>query len=97
MTRQEMIKRYSEIQDCTYEEAKTAIDTVTTLIYEGLIEDGRSSVKYLGKFEIKNYKKHKGFDFQNGKSVEIAAHNRIKFTPSEKLREEILYKEIVNK
>lgn len=67
MTRQEMIRRYSEIQDCTYEEAKTAIDTVTTLIYDGLIEDGRSSVKYLGKFEIKNYKKHKGFDFQNGK------------------------------
>ena len=54
MTRQEMIRRYSEIQDCTYEEAKTAIDTVTTLIYDGLIEDGRSSLKYLGKFEIKN-------------------------------------------
>lgn len=97
MTRQKMIRRYSEIQDCTYEEAKTAIDTVTTLIYEGLIEDGRSSVKYLGKFEIKTYKKHKGFDFQNGKSVEIPAHNRIKFAPSEKLREEILYKKIINK
>ncbi len=94
MTRQEMIRRYSEIQDCTYEEAKTAIDTVTTLIYEGLIEEGRSSVKYLGKFEIKTYKKHKGFDFQNRRSVEIPAHNRIKFTPCQKLREEILYKEM---
>lgn len=97
MTRQEMIRRYSEIQDCTYEEAKTAIDTVITLICEGLVEDGRVSLKYLGRFKIKKYKGHKGFDFRDGKSVEIPPHNKIKFTPSEKLREEILRKEIVNK
>ena len=42
-------------------------------------------------------KGNKGFDFHNGKSVEIPPHNRIKFTPNEKLREEILRKEIVNK
>jgi len=97
MTRQQMIRRYAEIQDCTYEHAENAIDTVVTLICEGLTEDGRASLKYLGRFEIKNYKEHKGFDFHKRKSVEIPAHNKIKFTPSEKLREEILRKEIVNK
>ncbi|MBU5680541.1 HU family DNA-binding protein [Blautia sp. MSJ-9] len=97
MKRQQMIRRYSEIQNCTYEQAEFAIDTVATLICEGLTEDGKASLKYVGKFEIRNYKEHKGFDFRNGRSLEIPAHNRIKFTPSEKLREEILYKEIVNK
>lgn len=97
MTRQQMIRRYAEIQDCTYEQAEIAIDTVVTLICEGLAEDGRVSLKYLGRFKIKKCKGHKGFDFHNGKSVEIPPHNRIKFTPNEKLREEILRKEIVNK
>lgn len=35
MTRQQMIRRYAEIQDCTYEHAENAIDTVVTLICEG--------------------------------------------------------------
>lgn len=97
MTRQQMIRRYAEIQDCTYEQAEFAIDTVATLICEGLTKDGKASLKYVGKFEIRNYKGHKGFDFRNGKSLEILPHNRVKFTPSENLREEILYKKIVNK
>lgn len=97
MTRQQMIRRYAEIQNCTCEQAEFAIDTVATLICEGLTEDGKASLKYVGKFEIRKYKEHKGFDFRNGKSLEIPAHNRIKFIPNEKLREEILYKRIINK
>ena len=41
MTRSEMIRRYSEIQCCSYEMAADAVDTVVTLISEGLEQKKR--------------------------------------------------------
>lgn len=94
MTRSEMIRRYSEIQCCSYEVASAAIDTVITLIAEGLEQDGKVSLKYFGRFEIKPFKAHKGYDFIGKRSMEIPAHNVIRFTPCEEWRKEVLRKEI---
>ena len=95
MTRTEMIRRYAEIQCCSYEMAADAVDTVVTLISEGLEKDGKVSLKYFGRFEIKPFKAHKGYDFLRGESIEIPAHNTIRFTPCEAWRREVLRKEIV--
>lgn len=94
MTRTEMIRRYAEIQCCSYEMAADAVDTVVTLISEGLEQDGKVSLKYFGHFAIKSFKAHKGYNFSERKSIEIPAHNTIRFTPCEALRKEVLRKEI---
>lgn len=94
MTRSEMIRRYSEIQCCSYEMAADAVDTVVTLISEGLEQDGKVSLKYFGRFEIRPFKAHRGYDFSKGESIEIPAHNTIRFTPCETWRKEVLRKEI---
>lgn len=94
MTRRQMIARYGEIQCCTFEEAASAIDTVITLISEGLEEDGEVNLKYFGKFKIRPFKAHRGYDFSKGESIEIPAHNVIRFTPCEEWRRQILRKEI---
>ena len=94
MTRSEMIRRYAEIQCCSYEVAADAVDTVVTLISEGLEQDGKVSLKFFGRFEIKPFKAHKGYNFSERKSIEIPAHNVIRFTPCEELRKEVLRKEI---
>ncbi|MDO5817025.1 MAG: HU family DNA-binding protein [Eubacteriales bacterium] len=74
--------------------AADAVDTVVTLISEGLEQDGKVSLKYFGRFEIKPFKAHKGYDFTEKKSIQIPAHNTIRFTPCEALRKEVLRKEI---
>lgn len=94
MTRTEMIRRYAEIQSCSYEMAADAVDTVVTLISEGLEQDGKVSLKFFGRFEIKPFKAHKGYNFSERKSIEIPAHNAIRFTPCEAWRKEVLRKEI---
>ena len=94
MTRPEMIRRYAEIQCCSYEMAADAIDTVITLISEGLEQDGKVSIKYFGNFKVKSFKAHKGYDFTEKKSIQIPAHNVIRFTPCEAWRKEVLRKEI---
>lgn len=95
MTRSDMIRRYAEIQCCSYEVAADAIDTVVTLVSEGLEQDGKVSIKYFGCFKVKSFKAHKGYDFTEKKSVEIPAHNTIRFTPCEAWRKEVLRKEII--
>lgn len=95
MTRRQMIQRYSEIQCCTYEQAADAVDTLVTLISEGLETDGKVNLKYFGRFEIRPFKAHKGYNFLKGESVEIPAHNTIRFTPCEAWRKEVLRKEII--
>lgn len=94
MTRSEMIRRYAEIQCCSYEMAADAIDTVVTLISEGLEQDGKVSLRFFGHFAIKPFKAHKGYNFSERKSIEIPAHNTIRFTPCEAWRKEVLRKEI---
>lgn len=93
MTRTEMIRRYAEIQCCSYEVAADAIDTVITLISEGLEQDGKVSLKHFGHFKIKPFKAHKGYDFSKGESIQIPAHDTIRFTPCEAWRKEVLRKE----
>lgn len=95
MTRSEMIRRYAEIQCCSYEVAADAIDTVITLVSEGLERGGKVSLKFFGRFEIRPFKAHRGYDFSKGESIEIPAHNTIRFTPCETWRKEVLRKEII--
>ena len=95
MTRGEMIRRYAEIQCCSYEMAADAVDTVVTLVSEGLEQDGKVSLKYFGRFEIKTFKAHKGDNFAEKKSVVVPPHNVIRFTPCEEWRKQVLRKEIV--
>ena len=95
MTRTEMTRRYAEIQCCSYEMAAAAIDTVVTLISEGLEQDGKVSIKYFGNFKVKPFRTHRGYDFTEKKSIQIPAHNVIRFTPCEAWRIEVLRKEIV--
>lgn len=90
MNRQEMIRRYAELQCCTIEQASDSIDTLVTIIYDGLKEDKRVALKYFGTFKLTHNKAHKGYDFAAKKSIDIPAHNRIKFIPCKAWRKEIL-------
>ena len=45
--------------------------------------------------DIKPFKAHKGYDFTEKKSIQIPAHNVIRFTPCEEWRKQVLRKEIV--
>lgn len=53
MTREEMISRYAEIQECSLEQAADRIDTFVTVLSEGLENDRKVRIKYLGTFERK--------------------------------------------
>lgn len=94
MTREEMISRYAEIQECSLEQAADRIDTFVTVLSEGLENDRKVRIKYLGTFELKKFKQHKGYDFSKKKCIKIPAHNVIKFKPCTQWREELLYKDI---
>ena len=50
MTREEMISRYAEIQECSLEQAADRIDTFVTVLSEGLENDRKVRIKYLDKF-----------------------------------------------
>ena len=94
MTREEMISRYAEIQECSLEQAADRIDTFVTVLSEGLENDRKVRIKYLGTFELKKFKQHQGYDFSKKKCIKIPAHNVIKFKPCTQWREELLYKDI---
>ena len=87
MTREEMISRYAEIQECSLEQAADRIDTFVE-------NDRKVRIKYLGTFELKKFKQHQGYDFSKKKCIKIPAHNVIKFKPCTQWREELLYKDI---
>ena len=86
MTREEMISRYAEIQECSLEQAADRIDTFVTVLSEGLENDRKVRIKYLGTFELKKFKQHQGYDFSKKKCI--------KFKPCTQWREELLYKDI---
>lgn len=89
MTRQEMIDRYAEIQCCTLEQAADRIDAFTTVLIEGLEEDGKVWVKWLGTFKVGKYKAHTAYDFKMKKSIIIPEHNTVKFSPAIQWKKEL--------
>lgn len=94
MTRQQMISRYAEVQECTREQAADRIDAFVTVLAEGLEKDGKVNVKYLGRFEVRKFKSHQGYNFKDKQCMKIPAHNVLKFIPCVQWRKELLHKVI---
>ncbi len=87
--KKDLVDDFAVINGLNRATAEQYIDTLSTLIAEGLAERGKVHLKYLGTFERTELKPKKIYNFHTKKLNEVPAHGRIRFVPSDFLRRDI--------
>lgn len=85
----DIIRDFAAINGVNQATAKQYVDTVVSLIIEGLNENGKVYLQYLGTFEKKEVPAKKLYNFQTKELEKCPAHGGIKFTPCEALRKDL--------
>jgi nucleoid DNA-binding protein len=83
----ELVDALAEKSGISKKLAETIIKEFSDMISEGLETDGLVKVRGLGTFKLKRVAARVGRNLQTGESIEIPPHNKVSFTPENKLKE----------
>lgn len=89
MVKGDIIRDFAAINGVNQATAKQYVDTVVSLIIEGLNENGKVYLQYLGTFEKKEVPAKKLYNFQTKQLEEVPAHYGVRFIPCESLRKDL--------
>lgn len=90
MTRAELAKRVHEAHGgITYQEAREVVESILTLMSEGLCREGRLLVSGFGTFKVVERKARTGRDLGKGNPVQIPTRKTVVFVPSRQWLNEI--------
>lgn len=84
-----IIRDFAAINGVNQATAKQYVDTVVSLIIDGLNENGKVYLQYLGTFEKKEVPAKRIYNFQTKQLEEVPAHCGVRFTPCESLRKDL--------
>lgn len=85
----DLINDFAVINGLNRATAEQYIDTLSTLISEGLVNNERVHLKYLGTFEKKKVQAKKIYNFHTKELEEVPAHSGIRFVPSKFLKKDV--------
>lgn len=86
ITFKELVKRYSDVKECSQTQAKKDIVTIFDVISGLLSEACCVSIPDFGKFDCKTRAARKGRNPKTGESIEIPETITVSFKPSKDLK-----------
>ena len=89
MTKKELIRVVHDKTIMRYEDINLIVDTFLDEIKKALNEDGKVILSGFGSFEKFTQEEHIGVHPLTGERLEIQSINKIKFTPSINLKNQI--------
>lgn len=86
MTRKEIVEKLSQTEGLTKSKTDSFIGAFTSLVMDSLAAGEDVVIKGFGRFTVKATKSKKGYNFQNGKTIEIESRSIPVFRFSKEFR-----------
>lgn len=85
MTRRDLIHFAREKFGLTQAESNRFVKEMFSFLADGLVKEGRVTIRDLGTFSIKRYPSRKAWNVRTGELAVISSRKRIKFRPARSL------------
>ena len=89
MNKKELITKLAEVMGSTKKDAETALDAVTTVITDALVEGNDVKITGFGNFSVTERAAREGRNPMTGETVQIAASKSPKFKAAKNLKDKV--------
>lgn len=89
MNKKELIAKLAEVMGSTKKDAEAALDAVTTVITDALVEGNDVKITGFGNFTVTERAAREGRNPMTGEAVQIAASKSPKFKAAKNLKDKV--------